>query len=74
MIAGTDKVDAAHLARDRGTLCIPAVYFLARQLFTGAIALLAALFMAVHPFAIHYSQDARPYSTCCAASSHRICC
>ncbi|MCL4305570.1 glycosyltransferase family 39 protein [bacterium] len=45
-----------------GTLTIPAVYYLGRHLFSGTGAMLAALFTAVHPFAIHYSQEARPYA------------
>jgi hypothetical protein len=35
---------------------------LGKQLFSNAAALLAALFLAVHPSAIHYSQEARPYA------------
>lgn len=55
-----------------GTLAIWYTYQLGRQLFTSTGALLAALFMAVHPFAIHYSQEARPYALflCLAAASY----
>lgn len=45
-----------------GTLTIPCIYLLGRQLFSGTSALLASLFISVHPFAIHYSQEARPYA------------
>ncbi len=45
-----------------GTLTIPFIYLLGRQLFSGTAALLAALFISIHPFAIHYSQEARPYA------------
>ncbi|MCC6477441.1 glycosyltransferase family 39 protein [bacterium] len=45
-----------------GTLTIAAIYRLGKQLFSNAAALLAALFLAVHPYAIHYSQEARPYA------------
>ncbi|MBK6765584.1 MAG: glycosyltransferase family 39 protein [bacterium] len=55
-----------------GTLAIWYTYQLGRQLFTATGAMLAALFMAVHPFAIHYSQEARPYGLflCLAAASY----
>lgn len=45
-----------------GTLTIAYVYALGRQLFSGTGALLAALFICVHPMAVHYSQEARPYA------------
>jgi 4-amino-4-deoxy-L-arabinose transferase-like glycosyltransferase len=45
-----------------GTLTIAAVYRLGRQLFSNTGAMLAATFLAVHPYAIHYSQEARPYA------------
>jgi len=73
--AGTDEWTLRLWPAIWGTLCIPSVYFLARQLFSVTIGVLAALFMAVHPFAIHYSQDARPYSLfllCSLVSSYLL--
>lgn len=45
-----------------GTLTIVAVYALAKQTYGFGTALLAALLMAVLPFAVWYSQEARAYA------------
>jgi len=45
-----------------GTLTIPAVFQLGRLLFTRSVAMWSALIMTVLPFAVHYSQEARPYA------------
>jgi 4-amino-4-deoxy-L-arabinose transferase-like glycosyltransferase len=45
-----------------GTLCIPAIYFLGRELAGVRVGLVAALLFALSPFAVFYSQDAHPYS------------
>ncbi len=45
-----------------GTLNIPALYFLGRALCRPRVGLLAALLMAILPFAVWYSQEARSYA------------
>src|SRR5687768_3095817 len=45
-----------------GVLAIAALYALARALLPLRAALLAALLMATAPFAVYYSQEARPYA------------
>jgi 4-amino-4-deoxy-L-arabinose transferase-like glycosyltransferase len=45
-----------------GTLGILAAFWLGKRLFGTQIALLAALFTAINPFLVWYSQEARPYS------------
>ncbi|MEO8285333.1 MAG: glycosyltransferase family 39 protein [Chloroflexota bacterium] len=45
-----------------GTLCIPAVYLLGREMARPRVGLLAALMMALSPFAIFYSQDVHAYA------------
>lgn len=45
-----------------GTLCIPAMYLVARRWFGYREALLGAALLAVLRFPIHYSQEARPYA------------
>ncbi|MFN0151189.1 MAG: glycosyltransferase family 39 protein [bacterium] len=45
-----------------GVAAIPLVYRLARRYFDRATGLVAALLLTVNPFAIHYSQEARPYA------------
>lgn len=45
-----------------GALCVPAVYALVRILAGRQSALLAGLLMALWPFAVYYSQEARSYS------------
>ncbi len=62
LIFGTGEISVRFWSAIWGTLTIPLVYTLGRQLFTSTGAILAALFFAVHPFAIYYSQEARPYA------------
>jgi len=45
-----------------GTLTIPAVYALGREIGSRTAARWSAAFVAVLPFAVHYSQEARPYA------------
>jgi uncharacterized membrane protein len=45
-----------------GVLTVWAVFLIARQLFTQSAALWAAFLLAINPFAIFYSQEARPYA------------
>jgi mannosyltransferase len=45
-----------------GTLTVPAVYLLGRRVFGPGSAMVAALLLAVHPYAIQLSQTARAYS------------
>jgi len=46
-----------------GTLAIPAAYWLAREVDgRRVVALLAALFMAVSPYALEFAQEAAPYA------------
>ncbi len=45
-----------------GTLCIPAIYLLGRELARSLVGLVAALLFALSAFGVFYSQDAHPYS------------
>jgi 4-amino-4-deoxy-L-arabinose transferase-like glycosyltransferase len=45
-----------------GTLAVFAMYLLGRALLGKSGGLLAALFMAISPFAVYYGQEARPYT------------
>jgi 4-amino-4-deoxy-L-arabinose transferase-like glycosyltransferase len=45
-----------------GTLCVPAIYLLGRELVGVRVVIVAALFFELSPFAVFYSQDAHPYS------------
>ncbi|MFN8471625.1 MAG: glycosyltransferase family 39 protein [Anaerolineae bacterium] len=51
-----------------GVVAIPLIYQLSRRLFGVAVALVAALFLAVNPFQVWYSQDARMYPQLVALS------
>ena len=62
LLAGTSEFSLRFWSAIWGTLTIQLVYVLARQFFSGTGSILAALFFAVHPFAIYYSQEARPYA------------
>ncbi|MBU0508154.1 glycosyltransferase family 39 protein [bacterium] len=45
-----------------GTLAVFALYLLGGRLFSPTAGLLSALLLALNPFALFYSQDARPYA------------
>lgn len=45
-----------------GVLTVWAIFLLAEQLFSQAAAQWTAFLLAINPFAIYYSQDARPYA------------
>ncbi|RPH95561.1 hypothetical protein EHM69_03985 [candidate division KSB1 bacterium] len=45
-----------------GLLSVYGTFLLTRELFSRSVALFSAFFMAINPFCIFYSQDARPYS------------
>jgi len=45
-----------------GTLCIPAIYFLGKELFNKEIGIYAATIAIFNFFLIYYSQEVRPYS------------
>jgi len=45
-----------------GTLAIPAIYALAKELYNNKVGLLSAFLMAVMPIHVHFSQIARHYS------------
>jgi mannosyltransferase len=59
---GNDEFNLRFTAAVFGVLSVVFVYLLGKELYGRTEGLVAALFMAVNPFAIHYSQDARPYS------------
>jgi uncharacterized membrane protein len=46
-----------------GTATVPAIYLLGRRIFGSAVGLLAAALLALSPFAIYYSTEARAYAT-----------
>lgn len=45
-----------------GVLTLPAVYLVSRKWFGERVALLSALFLAINPLAVYYSQEARMYA------------
>ena len=45
-----------------GILCIPAIYFVAKELFNSKVGLIAAFILAISPFHIYYSQELRSYT------------
>ncbi|MFN8476000.1 MAG: glycosyltransferase family 39 protein [Anaerolineae bacterium] len=51
-----------------GVLAVPFVYLLGKRVFGRGVGLLGALFFALNPFQVWYSQDARMYSQLAALS------
>ena len=45
-----------------GALNVPAMYLLGKAVGGGRVGLVAALFLAIAPFTVYYSQEARPYT------------
>jgi uncharacterized membrane protein len=52
-----------------GALAVPVTYLLGRRVGGQSVGLFAAILIALSPFAIFYSQDARPYSLLCLAAA-----
>lgn len=63
MTLGEDETAIRSLSALLGTAAIPVIYWTARTLFSSPIAALAAaVLLAVSPFHVHYSQEARMYA------------
>ena len=60
-IFGESEVGVRSLSALLGATVVPLVYALARQLFDGRTALVAALLALVSPLGVYYSQEARMY-------------
>lgn len=60
---GTSEFTARLVPALMGILTIPVLYFPTRKIFSPAVALIAALFLAVSPWHLYWSQNARFYTT-----------
>ena len=67
-VAGTSEWAARFPSVVYGLAAVLGTFLLARALFSPTVGLYAALFMAVNPFAVYYSQEARPYALFLAAA------
>ena len=61
-LAGLSEFGLRYLSVVFGVLLIPSVYILGSRLFNRYVGLLAALLIALNPFLIWYSQEARMYA------------
>jgi mannosyltransferase len=59
---GTGEIGLRSLSALFGTLTVPAAYLAARELASRRAGLIAAAFVAVNPYLIWYSQEARSYA------------
>jgi len=59
---GTHEVGLRSLSALLGTLTVPAAYLAARELASRRAGLIAAAFVAMNPYLIWYSQEARAYA------------
>jgi hypothetical protein len=66
--AGTGEWAVRFPSAVYGVAAVLGTFLLARALFSPVVGLYAALFMAVNPFAVYYSQEARPYALFLAAA------
>ena len=55
-----------------GIAAVLGIFLLAREIFASTVGLFAALILALNPFAIYYSQEARPYGLFLAASTFSL--
>src|SRR3989339_214456 len=70
---GNDEFNLRFTAALFGICAVLLVYLLGKELYDRNAGLIAALFAAINPFAIHYAQEARPYSLfllCSTASAY----
>jgi 4-amino-4-deoxy-L-arabinose transferase-like glycosyltransferase len=61
-IFGTDEAGLRSLSALVGTATVPLAYIAARTRFSPRVGLMAAAIVAVNPFSVWYSQEARPYA------------
>jgi 4-amino-4-deoxy-L-arabinose transferase-like glycosyltransferase len=61
-VFGTDEFGLRSLSALVGTITVPLAYAAARTRLSPLAALLAAAFVAVNPFSVWFSQEARPYA------------
>ena len=61
-VFGTSEFSLRFPSAAFGIAAVFGIFLLARELFSVNAGLLSALFLAVNPFAIHYSQEARTYA------------
>jgi 4-amino-4-deoxy-L-arabinose transferase-like glycosyltransferase len=61
-VFGTGEAGLRSFSAVAGTISIPLAYAAARSRFPGRVALLAAALVAVNPFSVWFSQEARPYA------------
>lgn len=69
LLAGTSAFSARYLPALINTFGISVVYALGKHLFDRRVAIVSALFWAIHPFLIWHSQDARNYAVWSALSA-----
>ncbi len=62
LIAGSSVISVRLFSALAGTLSIPLIFLLGRRLFDVRVGIMAALAMALAPFQIYYSQEARMYA------------
>jgi 4-amino-4-deoxy-L-arabinose transferase-like glycosyltransferase len=62
-ILGTNEFNARLVPALIGTITIPILYFPTRRMFTTGVAILSALFLAISPWHLYWSQNARFYTT-----------
>jgi mannosyltransferase len=61
-VVGDGEVELRLLSALAGTVTVPVVASVARELFGRTVALLTALLVATNPLLVWYSQEARPYA------------
>ena len=62
-IFGINEFNARLIPALAGTLSIPILYFPTRKMFSVPVAVLSALFLAISPWHVYWSQNARFYTT-----------
>ena len=62
-LLGTNEFNARFVPALIGTISIPILYFPIRRMFSPAVAILSALFLAISPWHLYWSQNARFYTT-----------
>ncbi|TMC51741.1 MAG: hypothetical protein E6J26_09545 [Chloroflexi bacterium] len=69
LVAGRSELSARFIALGAGVLIVPLVYQLGRLLFGEAVARMAMLLIALHPFLLWHAQDGRMYMLLCTLAA-----